>query len=104
MSMRKWMGLAAALIAVFALAALIVLMSRGLLGFLQAVDSKGEPDPMFAPVDMDAGPVTWPPELAEKAVPDGPAATDASASWVYEETSPVDKTPGELAGFAAPDA
>ena len=98
--MRRWIGLATALVAVLALIFLVTSLGRVILGALNAgsVDAGAGADPMFA---EPAEQVTRPPELAGSDADAGASVEDRSDSWVYEELTPVDKTAQELAGETA---
>lgn len=91
--MRKWIGLAAAILCVAVLALVAIGMGRGVLAILTASGSGGEADPMFAPPPET---VTRPPELLQD-YGEAAGARDMSDTWVYENLTPVDKTAEELA-------
>lgn len=86
--------LIAAIIAVVALAVLLILLSRAILGAVKLVNDGGTTtrDPMFAePVEE----VTRPPE-PDEGVGLSRSEADPSTQWVEENQTPVDKTAEEL--------
>lgn len=87
--MRRWLTLAAALIAAAILAFTALALARGLAGFLSAAspEAAGEPDPMF---QEPAAQVTRPPSLSGEDE-DMPAARgDASVNWAYQTLTPLE--------------
>lgn len=88
------------ILAVALLAALAVLLGRGVLSAAQLIGTDGGPttsDPMFR---GEVETVTRPPE-AESTAGAGREDTDPSAHWEVEEEGPVDQTLEELAREAA---
>lgn len=84
--MRKWMWLAALILAAAALILTGLAVARGAWGLIGAMSPQaGEPDPMFAePPER----VTRPPEPSENAASavDG----DNSTNWTYRTLTPLE--------------
>lgn len=96
--MRRWIALAALLVAAAALILLGVAMTRGIVGWLrdastetvevsEASDDAGAQDPMF---EVPAERVTRPPELREETERTRPMDDDPSRHWTYQTLTPLE--------------
>lgn len=85
--MRKWIAVAAVIVAAVALALLAFALARGLAGVVGAVTSGSDaPDPMFSEPPVV---VTRPPEPEPEPTADAPFE-DRSGSWTYRTLTPIE--------------